>query len=271
MENCIGPNDRFAANETCADAFEDCGVPKGACCLEQLECTFVTSGDCTAVGGLFLGVNTPCLACPCKVFCAPNAVSENEPVCGPDFVDTTNYGCDQTNPIFTPIDDSTPICGRTGASFDGPSPVQDNDWYERVVVEFSEFTYRIESETPATLRVFDGTNGCPGVEIHVMAVDSCIPSAFTLFVNPGIYWIKFEPEGGGDTSACGGTYELTPLNIPCTGDLDFDRDIDMIDFSLLQSQFGLTGPGLFADLNADDVVDIDDVFILEGNLGLICP
>ena len=107
---------------------------------------------------MFLGVDTPCLACPCKVFCGPSAIPEGEPICGPGFVDTTNYGCDQANPVFTPADDTTPICGTTGSSYEGPFPIFDNDWYERVVVDNAELTYRIESEAPATLRVFDGAS-----------------------------------------------------------------------------------------------------------------
>ena len=92
-----------------------------------------------------------------------------------------------------------------------------------------------------------------------------------LFLGPGTFWIQVEPVGPSDASACGGVYQLSPLNVPCVADFDFDRDVDMLDFALFQPQFGQTGGGLFGDLNGDDAIDIADVHLFEAELGAVCP
>ncbi len=272
IENCVGPNDRFAADGTCAISLGDCGVPKGACCLGALACEFITSQDCASLGGEFLGVNSACLECPCKVFCSPQAIPEGEAVCSDTFVDTTNYGCDGPSPIFTTVvDREERICGSTGVYFSGETVGFDTDWYEIILTEPGELAYRFESESPATIRFLDGTSGCPGVLLDGISADPCSPLEFGFFLIPGTYWIQIEPEGPSDASVCGAKYQLTPLNVPCDADFDFDRDVDMLDFSFFQPQFGMAGPGFFGDLNGDDVIDINDVYLFEAELGTACP
>lgn len=271
IENCVGPNDRFAPDGTCAIALADCGVPKGACCMGALECQFVTTEDCAFLGGEFLGVNSACLECACKVFCAPDAVAENEPVCSPAFQDVTNAGCDGASPLFTTLQPLERHCGTTGISFDGESFIADTDWYQIVATDFLDLAWRFESESPATIRFLDGTNGCPGILLDGGTVSACSQSDFFLFVPPGTYWIQIEPVGPSDASACGARYQLTPLNAPCDADFDFDRDVDMLDFAFFQPQYGMAGQGLFGDLNGDEVIDIADAHLFENELGTICP
>ncbi|MCA9256431.1 MAG: hypothetical protein KDA33_12375 [Phycisphaerales bacterium] len=271
IENCVGPDDRFVANETCLAAIADCGVPKGACCLNELACQFITSADCSSLSGVFLGVDSSCIECGCKVFCDPMGISEGEPDCSAGFVDVTNYGCDQASPIFTPMIPGEVHCGTTGINFDGENIIVDVDWYQVELTEASDFSYRFESESPAQALFLDATNGCPGFLIDGATVDACSPVNIFLFLNPGVYWVRIEPIGPSDASACGAAYKLTPLNAPCEGDFDFDRDVDMLDFALLQTQFGMTGVGLFGDLNSDGVVDIADIHLFEAELGNVCP
>lgn len=271
IENCIGVNDRFAADGTCAINLADCGVPRGACCLGALACQFVTDADCSILGGEFLGVNSACLECPCKVFCDPQAISEGEADCSSSFEDVTNPGCDSQNPTFTMLQLNERYCGTTGIDFEGESLVVDTDWYEIVADDFLNLSYRFECESPATIRFIDGTNGCPGFLLDGASASACSPVELFEFVAPGTYWIQIEPQGPSDASACGAAYELTPLNTPCDADFDFDRDVDMIDFSYFQPQFNLSGGGLFGDLNGDGVIDIADVHLFEQELGTTCP
>lgn len=271
IQNCVGPDDRFVADSTCLAALADCGVPKGACCLGALDCQFITSADCASLGGEFLGVNSACLECPCKVFCNPDAIAEGEAVCSPTFQDVTNYGCDGPSPIFTTLVRNEIYCGTTGVTFEGETIIADTDWYQIELTEPVDFSYRFESESPAIVRFLDGTDDCPGFVLDGGNVDPCTPLDIFLFLGPGTFWIQIEPIGPSDASACGGAYQLSPLNAPCNGDFDFDRDVDMLDFALFQPQFGLTGGGLFGDLNGDDAIDIVDVQLLEAELGAVCP
>ncbi|MCB9857906.1 MAG: hypothetical protein H6818_19660 [Phycisphaerales bacterium] len=271
IENCVGPNDRFAVDNTCLAAIADCGIPKGACCLGELACQFVTNTDCSSLGGEFLGVDSACIDCSCRVFCHPDAIAEGEAICSPAFQDVTNYGCDGPSPIFTTLVPQEIYCGTTGVAFDGETIIADSDWYQVVLTEPTDVSYRFETESPATIRVLDGTDGCPGFVFDGGSIAPCTPLDLFLFIGPGTYWIQIEPIGPSDASACGGAYQLTPLNAPCEGDFDFDRDVDMVDFALFQPQFGLTGGGLFGDLNGDDVIDITDVHLFETELGGVCP
>lgn len=269
--NCVGPDDRFAPDAKCAIALADCGVPKGACCLGRLGCQFVTDADCSVLGGDFLGVDSACLDCPCEVFCQPGSILEGEANCSPSFADSTNYGCDGPAPIFTTLERNERCCGTTGIAYDGENFVVDTDWYQIEIDDFNGLLYLFESESPARIQIIDASNGCPGLAVGEATVDPCTPTDVFAPANPGTYWIKIEPIGPSDASACGAAYVLTPLNAPCSADYDFDLDVDMVDFSVFQAQFGMSGPDLFGDLNADEIVDITDAHLFEQKLGTICP
>lgn len=58
------------------------------------------------------------------------------------------------------------------------------------------------------------------------------------------------------------------VSVLCSADLDGDFDVDLDDFSIFASQFGLSGmAGLSADLDNDSDVDLDDFSILASQFG----
>lgn len=61
-----------------------------------------------------------------------------------------------------------------------------------------------------------------------------------------------------------------PVDPPCPGDISGDGVVDLLDLSLLLSQFGQTGNGLTADLNGDGAVDLTDLSIMLSNYGVNC-
>ncbi len=114
--DCPPPN-RFAANTTCADLTPACGEVTGACCdLVLGGCTEVTPAACAMAGGQYQGNFTTCTPdpCPCVVPCPQGGLPEGEPMCGPDYDDQFNGGCN--SPVIDPnasnccFDHGTPGC-----------------------------------------------------------------------------------------------------------------------------------------------------------------
>jgi hypothetical protein len=58
-------------------------------------------------------------------------------------------------------------------------------------------------------------------------------------------------------------------NIPLPGDADRNGTVDIYDFALLRSTFGMSGAPFPADFNNDLVVDDGDLLILETNFGMV--
>ena len=91
-----------------------------------------------------------------------------------------------------------------------------------------------------------------------------------------------EPQSTGDAirirGAAGGTYRCTSIveleaagspSSPTPGDADVDGDVDLDDFVILKTHFGLTTGATWGegDFNADGAVDLDDFVILKNNFG----
>ncbi|MGH7141151.1 MAG: chitobiase/beta-hexosaminidase C-terminal domain-containing protein [Minisyncoccia bacterium] len=71
------------------------------------------------------------------------------------------------------------------------------------------------------------------------------------------------PSGGGGGGGGGGSF--TPPASNLVGDINHDGKVDILDFSILMSEWGQTGSSVSADLNHDGVVDILDFTILLAN------
>jgi len=63
------------------------------------------------------------------------------------------------------------------------------------------------------------------------------------------------------------------LYVPCPGDLDGDRDIDLADLAQLLSNYGMPGGAIYADgdLDHDGAVDLSDLAALLAVYGTTCP
>ncbi|MBI5863043.1 MAG: hypothetical protein HZB38_00750 [Planctomycetes bacterium] len=86
-----------------------------------------------------------------------------------------------------------------------------------------------------------------------------------------------QPDAG--AAMTGGGYELSGgfwpgvSGAPCTGDLNGDRLVDLIDLSTLLGHFGIQSGATLAegDVNGDGRIDLTDLTMLLGEFGTICP
>lgn len=148
---------------------------------------------------------------PCIPDCTEIWEAEGEPVCGDDYADQFNAGCDSYPYAFRPISPSEHIiriCGTSGwYLFDG-GPQVDRDWYEIQVPVTSQIEVFCEAEFDVALWLYDGDGGCGqlvtvdqgnGVWCESMAEVSGL-------LEPGRFWIVVKPVAG--SGGCGLGYRL---------------------------------------------------------------
>jgi len=101
---------RFEENKICSTMDPPCGEATGACCHDDGTCQTTTCAACTAPGAYWAGGGTSCADC-CVIVCTN---TENEPTCGPGYVDVTNPGCNGDTPAFSAIGCGATLCGESG-------------------------------------------------------------------------------------------------------------------------------------------------------------
>jgi hypothetical protein len=91
----------------------------------------VIDGYAADCGTYIMQLDTPIY---CPPICPPDGLSENEPVCGPDYVDSYNGGCSSTPPVFQPLcppagETSAILCGESGTYTYNGFSYRDTDWF----------------------------------------------------------------------------------------------------------------------------------------------
>jgi hypothetical protein len=86
-------------------------------------------GDCGTYN-ISTSYSTGCPAACDPENCPPGSSLEGEPLCGTNYVDTFNGGCNSIPPVFSSIDCGETVCGGGGNySYNGLS-YRDTDWYQ---------------------------------------------------------------------------------------------------------------------------------------------
>lgn len=136
--------------------------------------------------------------------CPPGARIEDEPICGPDYVDNYDGGCNWDPYRFLPIDCGY-ICGETGTYLLQGSSYRDTDWYVITVTEPA--TYRgVGDGFPLRLFVLPAVCPDPGGPYNTTVAPSCVWSD-PLFFGPGTYYLWAGPDVFSDVP-CGSKYLL---------------------------------------------------------------
>lgn len=266
MDDCAAATQRFVANGSCSGMNPPCGVIVGACCFAQFSCDGTTQTDCATQGGLWLGANSQCNACPCIVACPAGGRAEAEPPCVTGYIDQYNAGCTSTPHHFMPASLGETLCGIAGFYQTGVNYIPDQDWYEVQIPVAMGWSVQTTAELPLRIEIREAGEGCPGQLLGSnQNPATCLNTTLGVFSeNPGTHWIVVSAYVGDDLSACGAKYTLEILSpygcIP--GDLNQDLSVNGMDISVL-TECITTGSSPFnclcGDMNFDGATNPGDI------------
>jgi len=168
-------------------------------------------GDCGDYNlSAYASVGCPAVCDPEN--CPAGAGLEGEPVCGPNYVDSWNGGCNSVPPVFSVLGNQgcTTVCGAGGNyNFAGLS-YRDTDWYELSLPVACNVTATLCASFESQLAVINGNFGCSGFTIVCGSVFgtagttiSCGPTVLS-----GTNWI-FVATSAFAGVPCGSPYYLT--------------------------------------------------------------
>jgi len=195
--------------------------------LSLLECVPVVAGNTyyividgygSGCGQYVLNVDE-CV--PCTVECPPGAIAEGEPDCGPNYVDSTNGGCNSTPNVFTNLPcagTSLTVCGTYGGFTYNGLNYRDTDWYIINVPTggFANVTMCIEGELPVVLGYIDLRFGCPVTSFVTYTVlEDCQYGCINAALPAGDACVWVGTNGFGPDFACGSDYVLTIDGLDC--------------------------------------------------------
>jgi hypothetical protein len=175
----------FASND------DYCGLQSELHCLQLTAGTYYLAieGFSTATGNWSLDV-TACEPPP-PLECPPGATMENEPLCGDEYVDVTNGGCNSTPNVFQPISCGETICGESGTYLYTGLNYRDTDWFELTITEPSNVTWSVQASFD--LLIFTIGAPCPGT-IRLQAQAAPLEVAtITDYMTPGTYYLWVGP------------------------------------------------------------------------------
>jgi len=266
IDDCALPSQRFVPDGTCGGLNPPCGVLVGACCFAQSNCNHSTQSDCQSQGGLWLGANSQCNACPCIIACPPGARAEAEPLCVTGYNDQYNAGCTSIPHHFTPVSLGETICGIAGFYESGSNYQPDQDWYEVQIPAVMGWSVQITGELPLRVEIREAGEGCPGNEIGFdQTFQSCQGTTVSAFSeNPGTHWIRVAAYVGNDNSACGRAYtlEIVSPNGCIPGDMNQDLSVNGLDVAPF-TECLTTGTSPFnclcGDMNFDAQTNTTDI------------
>jgi len=145
----------------------------------------------------------------CDAICPGGAILESEPLCGPDYVDAWNGGCNSWPYVFQPLEPSVDVitvCGEAGVYPYGWC-YRDTDWYEIVLDEEREISFCAYGEFPIALYILGGECGALQT-IAFGTADECAQACLTETLSPGRYWLWVAPSTWLPID-CGRKYTMT--------------------------------------------------------------
>ena len=203
----------------CVDGNDDyCGLQSSVTWCSEAGTEYLILvhgyGGATGVFDLTISEGTACddppWCEPCDLECDPDSTPEGEPICGPNYDDVFNGGCNSDVPVYSPIACGDTVCGTSGTFlFDGGN-YRDTDWYEFELCMPATVTWEVRAEFELLIFVVDaGSGNCVDYTIlGSMTAGECETASLTFDVDAGTYWVLVMPsvfEG----IPCGKEYEGT--------------------------------------------------------------
>jgi hypothetical protein len=165
-------------------------------------------GDCGSYN-LSTSFSTGCAGSCNPENCPPGAIFEGEPVCGPNYVDAFNGGCNSSPNLFSGIPCDTKVCGASGTyTFNGLS-YRDTDWYAFNLPVARSVTATLCASFSSQLAAIDGNIGCGFITIICGSVFGTPGSSVscTYSAPAGANWI-FVATSSFSGVPCGSPYVL---------------------------------------------------------------
>ncbi|MBN2543916.1 hypothetical protein JXI42_13745, partial [bacterium] len=131
---------------------------------------------------------------PCSVFCPVSGIDEAEPMCGPDYVDDYNGGCNSTPPVFQSVDCGDIICGKSGNYLSGGSSYRDTDWFVDTLHEPTNVKWEVVADFEVIAFIIHGDSGC--VSPFILESDTAFPcdtAIIEMELDSGVYWYWVGP------------------------------------------------------------------------------
>lgn len=159
---------------------------------------------------------------PCIVECPPGSALEGEPVCGDNYLDTYNAGCNTSPPVFTALpcdpDGATrTVCAEYGGYTYFGLSYRDTDWYEINLDNPANITWCVNGEYDTLLGIIDGNAGCPVLSFYDYTfAEPCVEACLTASLPAGTWWFFAATSGfGPGAGACGGDYNASITGYIC--------------------------------------------------------
>jgi hypothetical protein len=198
-----------------------CNDPFGNPFRSIVNCVYLNASNTyyVVVDGYFGDCGDYCLStyyssgCPAACdadFCPPGAILEGEPVCGPNYIDAFNGGCNSTPNVFNNVYCNARVCGASGTySFNGLS-YRDTDWYAFNLPVAGMVTATMCASFDGQLAAINGNIGCGFLTIICGPVPGPAGSVLscTYFGPAGSNWIFVAPSAFSGVP-CGSPYVLT--------------------------------------------------------------
>ncbi len=171
----------------------------------------------------------------CAGVCPPEGIIEGEPVCGDEYIDNYNGGCNSDPYVVQDIQCGDIICGESGKYTLDTETKRDSDWFRVAVADYSYLTWSVTAEFDSqVLIIYAGSEDCTDYSTRAYALnEGCQVNEITdFYAYPGVYWLWVGPDSAAPLTECGLKYmaELTCSDAPEPG--TGDNCTDPIPFTL---------------------------------------
>jgi len=197
--------------------------------------------------------------CPvfCDATCPPGGIPEGEPICGDDYEDMFNGGCNSITPVFSHVSDGDVICGESGTYIFEGSDYRDTDWYEIGMGSAGTLSMTCCADFPLLMFIIQaaGPGDCSSYTILTsITAEANEEVTLSADVGNGWYWLWVGPSVF-EAVPCGSQYTMTvdtggvfPPTIDCglaivptTGELPLHTSFSVTMSNLLPPPAGRPG------------------------------
>jgi hypothetical protein len=151
----------------------------------------VVDGYSTSSGSYTIDVEPPC-----QVTCPAGSLLEGEPICGDNYYDSYNGGCNSSPPVFSILPTPTvghdvTVCGHYGGFLYNGLSYRDTDWYQITLPQAASIGWSVLGEAQTLIGIINGNNGCPISTFYTYTYGTACPTPLSVSasVSAGNWWL----------------------------------------------------------------------------------